>query len=621
MANEDRLREYLKRVTVELDRTRRRLSELEAEHSDPVVITGMACRYPGQVASPEDLWQLLLDERDAISPFPTNRGWNTDELYDPVPNRPGRTYVREGGFLHDAGEFDTAPFRLSPDEALAADPQHRLLLETSWEALERAGIAPDSLGGSLTGVFTGVMYNDYSVQLPRPPADLEGPLAIGCAPSVASGRVAYTFGLEGPALTVDTACSSSLVALHLAARSLRAGECTLALAGGVTVMSTPTPFVALSRLRQLSPDGRCKSFGAGADGWGLAEGVGVVVLERLSDAVGNGHPVLAVLRGSAINQSGASNGMTAPSGSSQRLMIRQALKAARLTAADIDAVEAHGTGTPLGDPIEAQALLDAYGPARPPGRPLFVGSMKSNLGHTQAAGGVGGVIKMVTAMRHGLLPRSLHSDQPSPHVDLESDAMRLLTKAVPWPETDRPRRAAVSSFGVSGTNAHIILEQPEPPTAAADRPAGLLLPWTVSACGAEALRAQAARLADSLEQHPDLHPVDIAYSLAVSRAGLSHRAVVLATGLDELRPALRALSEGRPAPRLVQGVADSAVGPEVPVEPLVTAADPERLLAMVADGFCRGAAVDWRGLLSGLDARITQLPTYAFQRRTHWMQA
>ncbi|MFB7897875.1 type I polyketide synthase [Streptomyces xiamenensis] len=546
--------EALRNTLKEVQALRQQNHQLAAALTEPVAIIGMACHYPGDADSPDALWRLLLDETDAISSFPHDRGWELDTLFDPDPHHHGTSYTHQGGFLSRADRFDASFFEISDLEALSMDPQQRLLLETAWESVEDARIDATTLRGSSTGVFIGSNAQEYPTLATERLGEVEGMIITGSATSIMSGRIAYHLGLTGPALTVDTACSSSLVALHQAVRSLRTQECDLALVGGATVMSTPTAFIEFSRQQALAGDGRCKPFAAASDGTGFAEGVGIVVVERLTDAVSRGHRIHAVIRGSAVNADGTSNGLTAPSGPAQQRVIRRALADARISAAEVDVVEAHGTGTELGDSVEAAALLATYGQERQAHEPLLLGTLKPNIGHTQASSGIASVIKIAQAMKAGVLPKTLHIDRPHPEVDWAGGHVELIDRTRKWPDTGHPRRAGITALGMSGTNAHVILEQQ--PSTEPDRAPGRtppVLPWPVSGHSAAALGAQARRLTEHLDTRPAPHPTDLAWSLVHTRAAHTHRAVVVGSGLDDLRAGLAAVADAQPSASVVTG--------------------------------------------------------------------
>ncbi len=635
MSDQSELLPHLKRVMIELQETRARLRALEEREREPIAIVGMSCRYPGGVCTPQELWDLVAGERDGIGPFPTDRGWDLESIFDPDPDRPGTSYVKHGGFLDDVAGFDADFFGIGPEEALKMDPQQRLLLECAWEACEDAGIDPEALKGSQTGVFTGAAFSDYGLQVSL--SELDHMRVTGSAPSIVSGRVAYAFGFRGPAVSIDSACSSSLVAIHLASQALRAGECSLALAGGVTVLATPMLFISVSGTRGLAPDGRCKSFAAGADGMGFSEGAGLVLLERLSDARANAHQVLGLLRGSAVNQDGASNGLTTHSGAALEQVMRQALARAGLSFADVDVLEAHSTGTPLGDPIEAQAIISTYGRERPNG-PVRLGTVKSNIGHTQLASGVAGVIKMVMAMRNGLLPKTLHAEKPSALVDWSEGDVELLHSSASWPAGERPRRAGLSAFGMSGTNAHAILEE-APPVPAPEAEAKTadeggapgetvelpVMPFMISAKSAKALAAQAERLRLYLSARTEIELLDVAATLALHRAHLPVRAAILAADRQELLAGLHAVAEERPAAHCVsaQGATNGAphtVGASEVIAGMRSGGPPAReFLDSAVRLHVQGATVDWRPLFPSERCGYTPLPTYAFQRHRYWL--
>jgi polyketide synthase 7 len=648
MTDDKRLADALRLTLKENERLRAEV----ASAREPVAIVGMACRLPGGVSSPEDLWRLVRDGVDAISEFPADRSWDVDRIYDPEPGKPGKTYSHHGGFLDAAGDFDADFFRMSEVDARFTDPQQRILLEISWEALERAGIDPSTLRGTPTGVYAGIMHHDYALAQKIP---------VTYAGSMVGGGVSYALGLEGPCVNIDTACSSSLVALHLAAQALRAGECSLALAGGATVMAFPELFRTSAMDEVLAADGRCRSFADGGSGTVLSEGAGMLVLERLSDAHRNGHPVLAVVRGSAVNQDGASAGQRAPNGPAQQRLIRRALSVAGLSPSDVDVLEGHGTGTSLGDRIEAQAVLAAYGQDR--SQPLLLGSLKSNLGNTQTASGVAGVIKMIMAMRHEVVPRTLHADRPSSAVDWSSGSVRLLTEPVAWPRGGRPRRFGVSGFSSSGTNAHVVVEEAPPSEGSPVSPRRYpVLPWIISAASVPALRAQAERLLTFVDGSLCPRPTDVAYSLATGRAKHSHRAVVLGAELTDLVKGLTALAAGdfdadlvrygtvRRPPRLAftfpasprPEIADLFPDFDIRDEPAVAGFkllrslgvrsnpgaaetvelgfEPVSLITTLAELFVMGVPVDWTAFFAGADAKWVDLPTYAFQHRRYWLE-
>lgn len=600
--------------------------------SEPIAVVGMSCRFPGGASDPEGLWKLLISGTDAISALPDDRGWDLEHLYDPDPNTAGTSYVREGGFLKDLAGFDAKFFGIAPAEAMAMEPQQRLLLEASWSAIEHARIAPDSLAGTNTGVYFGVIPNQYGPPMDRAPRRHKGFLYTGNQLSVASGRVSYFLGLQGPALSIDTSCSSSLTAVHMACQALGQQECTLALAGGATAMATPGTLVEFARLRGIAANGRCKPFATSADGTGWSEGVGVVVLQRLSDAMRDGNQVLATILGSGANQDGASEGLSAPSGTAQRQVIEQALAAAGLSVEEVDAVEAHGTGTRLGDRVEAQALLSTYG-QRSANRPLLLGSVKSNIGHTQAAAGVAGLIKTILAFQHQCLPATLHFDSPTPAVDWAKGNIRMVDTPTGWPVVDRPWRAGISSFGISGTNIHVIVEQAALADSLAQRKRAEAGPvvWVLSAVDPVGLRVRAQQVLTHVESHASIRSVDIAYSLAVTRSHHQYRAAVLASSDRAVRDALRAIADGKTHLNVLVGTVTSGSAPAMTAKAVGDDEYPrpdvalsreflaDKAMVAAARAYVHGVPIDWKTLFARWEVHRIELPTYPFQHRRYWM--
>ena len=552
--------EFRKSAFLAIETLRARVRELESSHRQDIAIVGYAARVPG-APDTETFWKLLEQGRDAVSPVPTDR-WDADAFYDANPDAAGKMLTRRAGFIDDVAAFDAQFFGISPREASYMDPQHRIMLETAWHALEHACLAPADLAGTRTGVFMGLSTHEYLGLLIKNMsyAAIDMYFGTGTSPAAGVGRISYRFGFEGPAVTVDTACSSSLVAIHQACQSLRAGECQVALAGGVNVILNPAPMITLSRARMVAPDGRCKTFDAAADGYVRGEGCGVVVLKRLSDAQRDGDVIRAVIRGSAVNQDGASGGLTVPNGRAQQRVIEDALQQAGLEPRDVDYLEAHGTGTSLGDPIEVQAAAAVLGAGRAPEHPLLIGSVKTNIGHLEAASGIAGLIKVVLALEHGELPKHLHFTTPSPHIPWDLLPVQVVREARRWATNGRPRTAGVSSFGFSGTNAHVLIQDaaappdPSPAPSAAETPARRYHLLPISARTPEALQQLVGQYDEWLAERPDAAMADVCHSAAVGRNHFEHRAALVTDSRERARRMLSALAEDRPVPGVFSGV-------------------------------------------------------------------